>query len=327
MLCFVGCGLHTHGLLVPFTSYTNTTILANSPTCIAYWPLKEASDTVVAAEFISNNTGSYIDMNTTPALYPWSPFTLQNPPGPDVQSADAGMGSIAFAQPTIVAGDLDLRQNDPLPPACMVVNGCYVEASRNDKFIPKTSFTVEAWVRVGWDANATHAYRFVLDMRDFNPCTGFALFAKAEDDQPGVYSWGGIIGNGGSDITGFQLVGGVADPAITLSDAETPAGTTYYLAMTYDGPSQTATLFVDGEQRGSAVTSVVYVPNTTQPLWIGAGAPYVTRRPMQAAGQPGSPLFPFVGAIQNVAIYSEALKPEDITTHFNNGSGNENPGG
>jgi hypothetical protein len=36
---------------------------------------------------------------------------------------------------------------------------------------------------------------------------------------------------------------------------------------------------------------------------------------------PGSPLFPFVGAIQDVALYRTALMAGEINTHFRNGSG------
>jgi hypothetical protein len=35
----------------------------------------------------------------------------------------------------------------------------------------------------------------------------------------------------------------------------------------------------------------------------------------------GSPLFPFVGAIEDVGIYKVALEPATILTHFHNGNG------
>ena len=98
-------------------------------------------------------------------------------------------------------------------------------------------------------------------------------------------------------------------------------GTTYYLALTYDGPSQTLILYVNGAQLAK-VTSAVYVPNSTQPLWIGAGAPYVPRRP-QPADVVASPLFPFVGAMQDIAIYSAALASDVILTHFHHGNGKD----
>ena len=91
--------------------------------------------------------------------------------------------------------------------------------------------------------------------------------------------------------------------------------------MTYDGPSKTLTLYVNGAQLDKT-TSAVYVPNSTQPLWIGAAAPYVPRRP-QPADVVASPLFPFVGAIQNVAIYSAALASDVILKHFKNGNGSD----
>jgi hypothetical protein len=92
--------------------------------------------------------------------------------------------------------------------------------------------------------------------------------------------------------------------------------------MTYDATNQTLTLFVNGgvDGVGVQVPGVAYMPNATQPLWIGAGASYVPRRP-QPAGTLGSPLFPFVGAIQDVAIWRDMLSPADINTRFNNGSG------
>jgi hypothetical protein len=316
MLCFVGCILDTTGLpSTPFTSYTGITILANSPNCIAYWPLKEAADTTPASELISNNTGNYIDPNTAPALYPWPDFSIANGANPDVLSA-AAPGTIALAQPGIVKGDVDLLPDDPVPPACVVVNGAYVEAPWNDKFVPKQSFTVEAWVRVDWTAADPHAWRFVLDMRERNPVTaGFAIYAKADDNAPGVYRWAAILGNGSA---GFKFLDNT-EALIALKQPGADSGTTFYLVLTYDSTSKTLTLFVNNEKAGEINSD--YVPNTTQPLWIGAGAPYIARRPQPAGPDPASPLFPFVGAIQDVAIYRAVLDAATMNTHFRNGNG------
>jgi hypothetical protein len=115
---------------------------------------------------------------------------------------------IMLGQPTIVAGDIDLPvgTGDTVPPACMVVNGSYVEVLWNDKFIPKNSFTVEAWVRPDWSTSDPNADRFVLDMRDHNPGTGFALLAQADQNQPGVYHWLGVMGNGRARANGLSCV-------------------------------------------------------------------------------------------------------------------------
>jgi hypothetical protein len=92
-----------------------------------------------------------------------------------------------------------------------------------------------------------------------------------------------------------------------------------YLVLTYDSSSQTLTLFVNNEQAGE-ITSA-YAPNATQPMWIGAGSPYIPRRTQPAGPDPASPLFPFVGAIQDVAIYNVVLDSVAMDTHFSNGKG------
>lgn len=317
MFCFTGCILDSSGFGKPFNQYSDLTVLPNRD-LVAYWPLSDnltgTENPAPALERQSNIASGYIDMTTAPELYPWLGFAIGNPPGPDVAS-DAAPGTIAFGQQGLLAGDGRPDLPGVLMP-CVVVNGCYVEAPFVDKLMLPTSFTVEAWVRVDWTNNAPDAWRFVVDGRD-TPGKGFALFAKTEEGQPGVYRWAGFVGNGSPGSAGFSLVT-TTESTISLSTSDTPAKPVY-LALTYDGPTQTVTLFVDGQQQGQT-TSVAYLPNTTQPIWIGAGAAFVPRRP-QPDGVVGSPLFPFVGAIQDVALYRIALAPGDITTHFHNGSG------
>jgi len=326
LLCFVGCVLNTHGLGPTFTQYSTSTVLGN-PAIAAYWPLNEANDTLPAADLAPNpDNGQYIDPTTLPAIYLttppdlWPGFNIKNLPSPDIISA-AAPGTISFAQPGIVPGDFGTNNDDSNSSAattCLVVNGCYVNVPFASKINPTTSFTLEAWVRVDWSAGDPHAWRAVLDARDINPGTGFAIIATADDNAPGVYHWNAFIGNGGADAAAFTKATS-ADP-IPLKDPSMPAGSSVYLAVTYDGPSQTLILYVDGLQSGPAISSAVYVPNTTNPLWIGAGVPYAPLRP-QAAGVLAGPLFPFVGALQDVAIYSKALGSDVILTHLHNGSG------
>ena len=78
-------------------------------------------------------------------------------------------------------------------------------------------------MRVDWDASAPHAYRFVLDARDLDPCTGFALYAKADDNWPGIYHWEAATGNGGTGGAAFTLATS-DDPPITLDDPSLPSG-------------------------------------------------------------------------------------------------------
>jgi hypothetical protein len=324
LLCFVGCAFDTHGLPPAFQQYSSVTVLGN-PAVVAYWPLDETGDSLQAADLTPNpDNGQYIDQNTLPGIYPWPGYTIDNAPLPNILSA-AAPGTVAFAQPGIVSGDFGVNETDSdtsSTSTCLVVNGGYVNVPLASKINPTTSFTLEAWVRVDWTANDPNAWRAVLDARDLNPNgTGFAIIAQADEDGSGNYHWIAAIGNGGSGSAGFTVATS-ADP-ITLNSASTPGGgTTYYLAATYDGPSQTLILYVDGLPSGPAISPAVYVPNTTNPLWIGAGVPYVAMRTKQtAAGVLASPLFPFFGALQDVAIYNAALGPDVIQAHLFNGNG------
>ena len=326
LLCFVGCHLPTGGLPPAFTQYSTTTVLGN-PAVVAYWPLLEANDSLPAADLAPNpDPGQYIDPTILPDIYPWPAYSIPNPPGPDILSAAAPggtmSGTIQFAQPGIVTGDFGTSDDSSGASPCLVVNGCYVNVPFASKINPATSFTLEAWVRVDWSQTDPSAWRAVLDARTLNPsCTGFALIATADPNTTGVYHWSAVIGNGGTGAAGFTFA--TSPDAITLNGQSTLAGANiYYLAVTYDAQKQTLTLYVNGEPSGPAVTSAVYVPNTINPLWIGAGVPYAAlRTPQTPAGTLAGPLFPFVGALQDVAIYNAPLGADVILTHFHNGNG------
>jgi hypothetical protein len=53
---------------------------------------------------------------------------------------------------------------------------------------------------------------------------------------------------------------------------------------------------------------------------MDAGVAYILLRP-QAPGVMAGPLFPLVGAIQDVAIYNAALASDVIRTHYHDGNG------
>jgi hypothetical protein len=311
VLGFVGCGLDTSGTgNPPFTTYTDNTVLANAAV-VAYWPLSETTDTDPAVDRKGGHNGNYVDETTAPSLYPWPASIIPNPPNPDIPSA-AAPGTVALGQPGIVNGDLVQPANTDRT-RCVVVNGAYVNVPFNAVFNPTTSFTLEAWVRVDWGASAPNALRCVIDARDVaGGDKGFALFANQNNH------WEAWIGNGGTGFAGFTLATS-NDPPIALNDPSLPAGVTYYLAVTYDGPSQTLILYVDGDQRGPKITTATYVPNTAQPLWIGASGASLPQRP-QPPGTLAGPLFPFVGAIQDVAVYNAALASDVILKHYHNGN-------
>jgi hypothetical protein len=330
VFCFVGCVLQTGGLGNPFTQYTG--LVTGNPELLDYWPLSETMDTDPAHDLGPNNIpGQYVDPNTVAQVYPTImptppifPFPLipsiANPPGANVQSA-AAPGALSLGQPGLVKGDVVQPTNDEntVPTAlttCMVVNGSYVQVPFSSKWNPP-SFTLEAWVGVNWTSSDTPALRAVLDGRGSSQ--GFALIALPDDGQtapPFVYHWAVMVGNGGADF--FTLPEPTGSPPITLFTAATGLQAVY-LAATYDSASQMLTLFVNGNQRG-APAPTAYVPNASSPLYIGAGAPYVPLRTV-AGSMSGGPLFPFNGAIQDVAIYKSALPFPTIQQHFFEGNG------
>jgi hypothetical protein len=203
---------------------------------------------------------------------------------------------------------------------CMVVNGGCVKVDVPDKAaINPASFTIEAWVRVDWTSDDTNAWRTVLDSRDVSPAgTGFGLHARTDDNTPGVYHWEAVVGNGGMGTDKFTSL--TSPDAITLTVPDTQQQNPVYLAVTYDAASQILILFVDGQE--VIKISTPYVPNTTQPLLIGAAGAFLPQRP-QAPGVLAGPLFPWVGAIQDVAIYNVALDGGVIVTHFDQGQGHK----
>jgi hypothetical protein len=325
VFCFAGCVLiyNYSGYKAAFTQYSGQDVL-NNASIVAYWPLNDTKpggepEFAVDAVPLAAN-GTYTDANNTPPpFFPLQPFDVAIMPNVDVLSA-AAPGNLAFGQAGIVPGDDKVAGDPNTPTDCAEVKGGFVSvpvpvAPNKNKF-NLSSFTIEAWVRVDWTSSDPQAVRFVLDSRDSTPCTGFGIFA-AWNSQTSAYRWQAITGNGGTPGPGkgFDFLTS-GDPPIVLQPNELAAGT--YLALTYDGAKKQAILYVDGTQRAASIGQVNFVPNTTQPLLIGAGYPFIPPGPQM----PGVPLFPFNGAIQDVAVYGAALDPGVIQLHFQNGTGN-----
>jgi hypothetical protein len=315
-LCFVGCVLNRYGTgdpigpgpgPIPFTGYRKLTVLG-SDSLVAFWPLDDAANSPQAAELKSGLVGNYVTMNTNPTQFP-------DPPIPNVSAPAAG--KLAWGQAGIVPGDC--INNDPNNPSpCIQVDGGYVSVPQQEvTTLNLPSFTVEAWVRVDWKANDPAfppAFRTVIDYRTVagGNVTGFALFATPENN------WAVEVG------------GGAAGGTVLTGQAVAFDGKPTYLAATYDGGTQTLSLFVNGLSSVAPMPGVAYMQNTTAPLFIGSGAPSFPLRPQPPAVplDQTAPLTPFVGAIQDVAIYSTALPStgtmdanDVIFTHAQNGNG------
>ena len=276
-------------------------------------------------------------------VYPWPQVpNIPNPPGVDALSAAAATApdqQLNVGQPGLVKGDAKQPGNDPaFLTTCMVVDGGYVQVPFDPRW-NQASFTLEAWVTVGWQADPTVdplAWRAVLDGRGQNPqdpnamCQGFAIMATPDDKQPPspappVYHWTVIVGNGLTGFAGYSFLPDTGppialfDPSPPLPEQPPAVVPVVYLTVTYDAPSMTLPLFVNN-QPPVQQTNRPFAVNTSSPLYIGAGAPYVPNRQM-ANSTSGGPLFPYRGAIQDVAIYNVALSATAIQDHFKHGSG------
>ena len=292
-VCFVGCFLDSVGVagpteISPFTLYSDETVLP-TPGLVSYWPLSEASGTT-ATDLMSGHDGTY-----TTAVFADDPAS-QSPAAP---------GTFSLDQPGLLAGDI--VQPAAIPPVlkpCVVFDGGFVTVPFSTDLNPVGQFTVEAWVRPDWSPGEGR-FRCVLNNLALNGSafTGFVLFANPDDQWE---AWFGsdsptpIIAPDRMGSVHFPIAFGAVTHLVATYDVAAP-----------DGP--TLTLWVNGENQGGGVVSVTpYVANTDAPIFIGLSAPWMP---------PG--LWPFKGAIQDVAIYKRPLNQTEISTHTVNGLGIE----
>ncbi|MEI7954951.1 MAG: LamG-like jellyroll fold domain-containing protein, partial [Verrucomicrobiota bacterium] len=144
-----------------------------------------------------------------------------------------------------------------------------------------TQFSVECWVK---PTDSTVQYLVALQDRTTGSRTGYAIWKN----------------NGGGPGFGMQWTSsGTTNPIINAVSAAV-AGTSYHVVGTYDGT--TFKLYVNGVLENSADST--YVPaSPTQP-----GFTIGTRN-----GSTGAPSY-----IQDVALYSRALTPAEILSHYHN---------
>jgi hypothetical protein len=213
------------------------------------------------------------------------------PYDPSIPSSAAAPGTLALGQAGIVSGDTvpphDLAAAQT---TCIEVNGGYVSVPFDPELNPAGAdggFTIEAWVRVGWTAADPAATRVI--MISFDTAAGpkgFALLASS------INTWQGLVGTG-------TVVNAALGPDILFD-------TTNHILLTYDGTD--LRLFVNGSQ--STTVQTVYQPSTESRLFIGVGGP-----------QLAEPRFPWVGKIQCVAVYNEALPLNKVIEHYHHGNG------
>lgn len=307
--CFVGCTLDTHGLGLGFVQYSDLDIVPN-PDCVAYWPLSDSPFQSTALDVVGKahgdpHNGTYKNVNNVSGadadLFPIPDFN----PSPTNHSADAP-GTQTIGAPGIVTGDT-VPPHDPKNPistTCMQCDGGFVSVDANVTCNPPV-FSVECWAQPEWNASDAPATRRVIDSTDATAVDGFGYAIGVDLDG----KWSGSVGNSGAGNAFVVAVGGTAE-------LNKPA----HLVLTFDGSN--ASLFVNGALAGS-VAVPAFAPNTTKPLVIGVGGPFLDKRVKGVMEPPPRfPFLPFKGKIQDVAIYKAVLDDTTIMNHSEHGQGN-----
>jgi hypothetical protein len=280
-VCFVGCGLHTHGF--GFGPYEDP--ITNTGGIVSCWPLNDAPPSTTAVDIKNGFNGNY-------TMGPNVPYDPMN------ESA-AAPGTFTLQATGIVPGDV---QTTTLTP-CASFNGGFVSVGFQE-LLNQGQFTVEAWVKPNWSTDevaTAPANRGVVASVHGLQGTGWVLFATADN------FWAATIGLG----PGQQFVTLKSGQPIVL-------GGISYLAMTFDGSKLSLFVTVVGDSSNSPlVTTLTLQPNTkfqpvqmpsTTPLFIG-----MSRRDL------ANGMFPFNGSIQDVAYYGVPLDLTVIQNHFNLG--------
>jgi hypothetical protein len=184
-----------------------------------------------------------------------------------------------------------------------------------------SEFTLEAWIKPGW--TSTEFTWVVFAARTSTAIgTGFTLSINPQNH------WELTIGNG----TAFTTIDTMVPAPIGDS-----SGTGTYVALTFastNGTTGILSLWVDPVGDPSAPPTPVWPPSpattttyaaiaTAQAVtfFIGAGDNQNAQTPRTQAQGTGAPLLPYQGFIQSVALYSSALQPPDLASHFAAGSG------
>jgi hypothetical protein len=200
------------------------------------------------------------------------------------------------------------------------VDGGHVSVRYNAALNPPadTTFSVEAWVLPEWSTSETDLFRCVVASREDTGATkhGYILYAGPVLDpttfattDPAMH-WQAWVGDG---TTWRMLVGPLVE-----------VGQTTYLLLTFDGQDPGKPLTLDAINANTDMSTYArfvrsntdYSPNpeeAAKPLYIGMGAPEIL--------PPGSPLFPFLGRLQEIAFYDKALTASEALDHRTAGAG------
>ncbi len=167
-----------------------------------------------------------------------------------------------------------------------------IEVPYDEALNPEDAFSVTAWVNpvetVDWNTVVSTRSHSTGDDGQF--ITGYIIYNSPENN------WDFWTGGGGAPGSWGRNIG----PEAELDEWQ-------HLAITYDGDTDTKTLYVDGEEE-AIVSDQGYVanPEFSNPFLIGAGDDVGNN-------------FYFVGLIDDVSVWDETLDEKSIQAIMNDG--------
>ncbi len=293
---YSGSGSSGSGSPASTPSYESQVIA--EPSLLAYWRLGEAAPLPPPAPTLKAkddapkglNIGDYVEVAASPGT------NLSQGPLTGKANRGAPNPGLLHSEPTSTSVDFE---------------GGYVRVPNFGTVMATyPSFTIEAWVLPKtWQAGSatTPFAHIVMILQEIDPAVpsrGFALFAQWVDGissdpplpagkTPGFY-WSISVGTGtGPDV-----------PRLTLWDKQVILNQITYLGVTYDTTKSELTLYVamgdtEAGQWTAGPLTTPYAPAVLNHLYIGAGS---------VTAPPGENIYgPFVGYIQEVAVYGQAL--------------------
>ena len=321
--CFVGVCFPTSGIS---QAYSNTILQETS--LVAYWPLSDLPNSQppagapplpppppnsafvgTAQDLKSNHNGTYIN----PPRYISGTTFLTTPGNPPVDLKP----TLNLQQTSIVLGDA-FKPGSKNVPFCADFEGGYVSIPWAAGSPSLAEFTLEAWVKPKW--NSTVFNWDVFSART-NMGTGFVIHINAINGQN---HWVLNIGNGTQLAVFDTNVQAAVDGSLT------------YVAVTFastNGTTGTLSLWINPDSDDTStpptadftqtVTYAAIDQTVAVTFFIGAGDNQNAQTPRTQAQGAGAPLLPYQGLIQSVALYSSALQPTDLASHFADGAASD----
>ncbi|HTH49672.1 MAG TPA: LamG domain-containing protein [Candidatus Limnocylindria bacterium] len=157
------------------------------------------------------------------------------------------------------------------------------------------SFTVEAWFMVTQEVSDSPGPCPLFNRISSGDRSGWVFFQRSPET-----GWNFRMYSGTGSTVGVDVTGQASSPNAGK------AGTWSHMVVTWDGPNSTATMYINGENVGSATGT--YLANTA------------ANPPSLSVGSYDTGSNPFVGAVDEVAIYKKALTEAQITAHYQNGT-------